>query len=67
VFTSGGVVSAICASILGLTPEAFLSVNRTMVNASLTKIVHGRSGTSLVSLNEHGHFDGPNRELLSYR
>jgi broad specificity phosphatase PhoE len=67
VFTSGGVVSAICASVLGLTPEAFLAVNRTMVNASLTKVVSGRSGTSLVSLNEHGHFEGANRELLSYR
>ncbi len=67
VFTSGGVVSAICATILGLTPEAFLAVNRTMVNASLTKVVSGRSGISLVSLNEHGHFEGSHRELLSYR
>lgn len=67
VFTSGGVVSAICASLLGLTVESFLAVNRTMVNASLTKVVRGRSGTSLVSLNEHGHFEGSNRELLSYR
>jgi hypothetical protein len=38
-----------------------------MVNASLTKLVHGRSGTSLVSWNEHAHFEGANRELLSYR
>jgi broad specificity phosphatase PhoE len=67
VFTSGGVVSAICASLLGLAPRAFLAVNRTIVNASLTKVVSGRSGISLVSLNEHGHFEGANRELLSYR
>ena len=67
VFTSGGVISAICARLLGLPPEGFLAVNRTMVNASLTKLVHGRSGTSLVSLNEHGHFEGAHRELLSYR
>ncbi len=67
VFTSGGVISAICASLLGLAPEGFLAVNRTMVNASLTKVVRGSLGTSLVSLNEHAHFDGPNRELLSYR
>jgi hypothetical protein len=38
-----------------------------MVNASITKVVHGKSGTSLLSLNEHAHFEGPNRELLSYR
>lgn len=67
VFTSGGVISAICASLLGLAPEGFLAVNRTMVNASLTKVVRGALGTSLVSLNEHAHFEGPNRELLSYR
>lgn len=67
VFTSGGVISAICASLLGLAPEGFLAVNRTMVNAGLTKVVQGPLGTSLVSLNEHAHFEGPNRELLSYR
>ena len=67
VFTSGGVISAICAQLLGLPPEGFLALNRTMVNASLTKVARGGSGTSLISLNEHGHFEGPNRELLSYR
>ena len=67
VFTSGGVISAICMRLLGLGPEGFLALNRVMVNAGLTKLVHGRSGTSLVSFNEHGHFAGPNRELLSYR
>jgi broad specificity phosphatase PhoE len=63
-FTSGGVISAICTVLLGLPADGFLAVNRTMVNTSLTKIVHGRSGTSLISLNEHGHLSG---ELLSYR
>lgn len=67
VFTSGGVVSAICTVLLHLPPEGFLAVNRVIVNASITKVVNGRSGTSLVSLNEHGHFDGEYRELLSYR
>lgn len=67
VFTSGGVISAICAHLLGLPPAGYLALNRTMVNASLTKLVSGRSGVSLVSLNEHGHFEGPNRKLLSYR
>jgi broad specificity phosphatase PhoE len=67
VFTSGGVIAAICARLLGLPPEGFVALNRTMVNASLTKIVRGRSGISLVSYNDHGHFEGPHRELLSYR
>ena len=67
VFTSGGVISAVCAELLGLPPQGFLAMNRVVVNAGVTKLVHGRSGTSLVSFNEHGHFDGPGKELLSYR
>jgi broad specificity phosphatase PhoE len=67
VFTSGGVIAAICANLLKLSSEGFLAINRTMTNAGITKIVHGQSGTSLVSLNEHAHFEGANRDLLSYR
>jgi broad specificity phosphatase PhoE len=67
VFTSGGIISAICYAILGLPPKGFITLNRTMVNAGLTKIVSGRSGLSLLALNEHGHFEGVHRELLSYR
>jgi broad specificity phosphatase PhoE len=67
VFTSGGVIAAVCARLLGLPAEGFLSVNRVAVNAALTKIVHGRSGTSLVSYNDHAHFEGEHRDLLTYR
>jgi broad specificity phosphatase PhoE len=67
VFTSGGVIAAVCVELLGLPPEGFLSVNRVAVNAAMTKIVHGRSGTSLVSYNDHAHFEGEHRDLLTYR
>jgi broad specificity phosphatase PhoE len=67
VFTSGGVISAVCARLLGLPPEGFLAVNRVVANGSISTLVHGRSGTSLVSFNEYGHFDGAARELLTYR
>jgi len=68
VFTSAGVISAICTALLSATqPAAYLALNRTMANASITKLVHGRSGVSLVSVNEHGHFEGPHRGLLTYR
>jgi broad specificity phosphatase PhoE len=67
VFTSAGVISAICAALLSAPPAGFLSLNRTMANAGITKLVSGRSGVSLVSVNEHGHFDGPHRGLLTYR
>jgi hypothetical protein len=61
------VISAICAALLSMPPAGYLAVNRTMANASITKLVSGRSGVSLVSVNEHGHFDGQRRDLLTYR
>lgn len=67
VFTSAGVISAVCARLLSAPAAGYLALNRTMANASITKLVSGRSGISLVSVNEHGHFEGPRRELLTYR
>lgn len=68
VFTSGGVIAALVTRLLGLPPEGFVAVNRVSVNAAITKIVHGRSGTSLLSFNDHGHFDADaTRDLLTYR
>ena len=67
VFTSAGVISAICAALLAMPTAGYLALNRTMANAAITKLVSGRSGMSLVSLNEHGHFEGPHRGLLTYR
>jgi broad specificity phosphatase PhoE len=67
VFTSGGVIAAVCARLLGLPADGFVAVNRVSVNAAITKIVSGRSGTSLVSYNDHAHFEGEHRELLTYR
>ncbi|TDV51993.1 histidine phosphatase family protein [Actinophytocola oryzae] len=67
VFTSAGVISAICAALLSAPTAGYLALNRTMPNAAITKLVSGRSGVSLVSVNEHGHFEGPHRGLLTYR
>jgi broad specificity phosphatase PhoE len=68
VFTSAGVISAICAALLSAPqPATYLALNRTMPNGAITKLVSGRSGVSLVSVNEHGHFEGPHRGLLTYR
>lgn len=67
VFTSAGLISAVCTRLLGLPPTGFLALNRTMANASITKLVSGRSGINLLSYNEHGHFEGRHRELLTYR
>jgi broad specificity phosphatase PhoE len=67
VFTSGGVIGATAAELLGVGSSGFLGLNRVTVNAAITKIVHGRGGTNLVSFNEHAHFEGVDAGLLTYR
>lgn len=66
VFTSGGVIAAICADLLGLSAEGFVALNRVTVNTGITKLVSGRSGTSLLSFNDHAHLDAA-PDLLTYR
>lgn len=67
VFTSGGPISAVSARLLGVGPEGWLQLNRVIANASITKIISGRSGLSLVTFNDHSHFENGERELLTYR
>ena len=67
VVTSGGVVAAVAAGLVGGGPETVVALNRVSVNAAITKVVVGRSGASLVSYNDHAHFEGPDRRLLTYR
>ena len=67
VATSGGVIAAVCAKLLGLDGPAWANLNRVIVNTSVTKLVHGRSGLTLLSVNDHAHLEGEHRDLLTYR
>ena len=67
VVTSGGVIAALAARLLGAPAETVVALNRVSVNAALTKVVVGRSGASLVAYNDHAHFEGTERRLLTYR
>jgi broad specificity phosphatase PhoE len=67
VCTSGGPLAAACVALLGLPDDRFVAFNRVVVNAGVTKVVHGRSGTSLVSFNEHAHLERPGGSLVTYR
>jgi broad specificity phosphatase PhoE len=58
VFTSAGVIAALCCSLLSLPPKTAIVLNRVAVNGSVTKVASGRSGLSLVSFNEHGYLEG---------
>ncbi|WP_410654100.1 histidine phosphatase family protein [Amycolatopsis sp. lyj-112] len=67
VFSSGGVIATVCGALLG-TPEAgLLKLNRVTVNAGITKLVSGRGGVTMLSFNEHPHFEAEAAELLTYR
>jgi broad specificity phosphatase PhoE len=67
VFSSGGVIATVCGALMG-TPEAgLLKLNRVTVNAGITKLVSGRGGVTMLSFNEHPHFEAEAAELLTYR
>jgi broad specificity phosphatase PhoE len=67
VCTSGGVIAAITAALLAVPAQTFVALNRVTINTGLTMLAHGRSGTSLVSFNEHAHLQRPGGSLLTYR
>jgi broad specificity phosphatase PhoE len=67
VSTSGGPIAAIGVALLGLPAQGFVALNRVAVNAGITKVVTGASGTTLVSFNEHAYLERQSRSLLTYR
>ncbi len=55
VVTSGGPIAAVAAGLLGGAPGVFPRLMRVLANASVTKVVSGRRGLSLLTFNEHTH------------
>lgn len=67
VFTSAGVVATVAAALLRAPEHGFLELNRIVVNGSLTKVVHGRGGTRLLSFNDHAHLERDGEALTTFR
>jgi broad specificity phosphatase PhoE len=67
VVTSGGVQAAICAALLAAPAAGVVALNRVAVNAAITTLAAGSSGISLLTFNDHAHFAGDRRALLTYR
>ncbi len=67
VLTSGGPVSWVAASLLGGGATLWSRLNPVMVNAAVTKVVVGRRGATVVSVNDHGHLEAPGAGLITYR
>jgi broad specificity phosphatase PhoE len=64
VFTSGGVIAAVCSALARGGAETVVALNRAAVNGAVTKLVAGDSGTSLLSFNEHAHLPA---DAVTYR
>jgi broad specificity phosphatase PhoE len=64
VVTSGGPVSWVTASLLAAGSAAYARLAPVVVNGSMTRVVSGRRGLTLVSFNEHQHLPAG---LLTYR
>jgi broad specificity phosphatase PhoE len=67
VFTSGGPVSWVTAALLRGGAHLWTQLNPVTVNASVTKVVVGRRGSTLVSFNDHSHLEAADGGLVTYR
>jgi broad specificity phosphatase PhoE len=67
VVTSGGTIAGVVGTLLGAPAETFAALNRTLVNASVTKLAIGSTGTNVVSFNDHSHLEVVDRALVTYR
>jgi len=66
VATSAGVTAVLAGRLLGADARGVVAMNRVSVNASITTVVAGSRGLSLVSFNDHAHVLG-DRSLLTNR
>lgn len=64
VVSSGGPIAVAAAELTEGGRAAYRRLAPVVVNASVTKLIVGRRGLSLVSFNEHAHLNG---SLLTYR
>ncbi len=64
--TSGGVIAAYYVRTLGLPVERWPGLARLVVNASITKVITGHTGTHVVTFNDHAHLESE-RALITYR
>jgi len=67
VFTSGGCIANVAQSLLALDDMTTFRLNISLANAGFSRITQGRDRRSLASLNEHSHFSGRHRHLLTWR
>ncbi|MGV9709406.1 histidine phosphatase family protein [Gordonia sp. NPDC003424] len=67
VVSSAGTITQWLAQLWDIPDQRWPALSRTMVNASVSKLVVGRSGVSVVSFNEHAHLADREGGLATYR
>ncbi|WOC12033.1 histidine phosphatase family protein [Gordonia sp. MP11Mi] len=67
VVSSAGTITQLLAQLWGVPGSQWPTLHRTFVNASITKLIAGRRGLSVVSFNEHAHLAGSSDGLMTYR
>ncbi|MCF8587392.1 histidine phosphatase family protein [Gordonia liuliyuniae] len=67
VVSSAGTITQLLAQLWGVPGSQWPTLHRTFVNASITKLIAGRRGLSVVSFNEHAHLAGAKDGLMTYR
>ena len=68
VFTSGGPISSIVMNLLNIPESNLLKLNQTLVNCGVTKLVSGKNGVFVSTLNEHTVFDSEQHQhMITYK
>lgn len=69
VFTSGGVIAAVSAIVMGLGADKVYGLFEPVINASVTRLVHNQHNISLSSFNEHQFLNAisGSTDFISYR
>jgi broad specificity phosphatase PhoE len=67
VVTSGGTIAALLCALWDAPATLFPALNRVTVNASVTKLAVGSTGTNVISFNDHSHLESVDRALVTYR
>jgi broad specificity phosphatase PhoE len=71
VFTSGGPVSWVTARLADGGVPAWTRLSKVVVNSSVTKVLVGRRGPTLISFNDHSHLEAAapsaSAPLITYR
>lgn len=64
VFTSGGPIALVTSQLLAGDDSLFQRLNDVVINASVTTVIVGGTGSRLLAFNEHAHLP---RDMVTYR